>query len=341
FFFSLGLLLATLSWRRPGQLWRACCAGAAFVLATLTYEAPLVLLVGTSMLAALTLRGVRRRLLMAIALGPVVVWSALNALVLAMTGGHTYQATMSITLDAGHLVKQITDGLSVLLVDAWLTPFDLLRSGVVPNDGYVRFGVASFALCLTPFLLGSSSLPDRRTCRKLLGLAAAWSVLSLAVFAAVNIPMSQPDRTQSFSLIGGAMLFTSAVGWTLSFLPYRRAMQVVFLLACVAPTVLFFAMASVYQRNYSQAWDEQRATLKAVVEQAPNIPDGSLILISGLPDTRIVFVGGYTCEFALGYLEDRPHVPAMLRYTAQSAEEVVAKRINCGLLFNGRDLDFQ
>src|SRR5262249_50383430 len=121
FFFSLGLLLATLSWRRPGQLWRACCAGAAFVLATLTYEAPLVLLVGTSMLAALTLRGVRRRLLMAIALGPVVVWSALNALVLAMTGGHTYQATMSITLDAGHLVKQITDGLSVLLVDAWLT----------------------------------------------------------------------------------------------------------------------------------------------------------------------------------------------------------------------------
>jgi hypothetical protein len=348
FLFLLGCLAWTTALERYSGR-RLVVAGAAVALSLLTYEAHLLLVMGAALFALLARRDnlARHRLAFVSAfVAPICIWLVATLATVILAPGHvTYQTELSSSLDPSHVGMQMLQGLHVLLFESWQLPLDLLARQAVPGVEVVIGGAVLtvlFMLALVPFGPG---LPEASTSRKLCLGALVSAILALGVFAATRVPMSQPDRTQTFSMAPAAIAFC-AVASLICLLPQRgcrpgaRA-RLGFALACCPLVFLFGAMGSVYQRNYTQTWREQSGVLRAILAQAPDVVDGTLVVIAGLPDSRIVFVSGYSCEFALAFLERHPFEVLDLRIDPSQVASIVGGRINCGLAFDGRALDFQ
>jgi hypothetical protein len=348
FFFFLGCLLYLVAWRRRNLL---ALTGAVMSVAIslLTYEAHLFLVAALPLLL-FTRNGSKTSRWLSYAAAaylPLAVWGGVNAAVLLTSPqGRTYQTLIPAQPTATRVLGQLVDGLKVLLVDAWTLPVDLLSRGAIPNPSTVCLEAIVCAAVLVPlvwFYKAHWQLHHQLS----LGLIAAGglgSVLGLGVFAILTIPTSQPDRTQTFSMTPAALIL-AALLWWLAVRVGRKVhapawtRHVGYVLALLPFMFLFLSMAAVYQRNYRDTWREQQSVLRQVVARAPDISVGSLVVISGLPDSRIIFASGYTCEFALTYLYGHPYVSPALRLTASNGEQFTDKRVSCGLLFNGRDLD--
>lgn len=338
FFFALGGLLFARAWfsARP-RLVIGCAV--ALTLSLLTYEGQLLIIVALTILALVAGRcaaSPRLSLFLGTAL-PVACWVVVNMLAIVTARGRPlYQTDLLARADPTAIVNQILEGSRVLLVDAWLTPLGLLRAGVVPDGELVVLGTTCVFVWMLVLLPCRSGLPRQRQCVRLLGGAVVTIPLALAIFAVAGIPMSQPDRTQTFSLAAGSVAGCAALVLLLSWFDgsRRRAqatVRMLFVFACLPLVALAFSMTAIYQRNYRQSWQEQRLILGSLFEQAPRIAHGTLVVISGLPDSRIIMVSGYTCEYAVMYLARNPDVEPAFR----------TQRVGCGLLFNGRDLDAQ
>jgi hypothetical protein len=102
-------------------------------------------------------------------------------------------------------------------------------------------------------------------------------------------------------------------------------------------------MVSIYQRNFVQSWTEQSALLSDIVTQQPGLETYTLLLITNLPDTRLVFLSAYSCNLSLRYLFDipfrGPNSPFPDDESARVSRAFNADQVNCGLVYRGRDLD--
>jgi hypothetical protein len=294
-------------------------------------------------------RGIARRIFVATAVLPVLTWAALDATILFVNRGRrTYESVISVDLSPVQIGTRLGDALRVLFWDSWQQPAMLLTAGAVPELNSVMFGSAATAICmfLLALLEGGGAPPNPKVTRALVALAGLFSALGLSVFLVARIPISQPDRTQTFALAWAAVTFCGGISWLISRIPksgqnWQLFSRVLFSLCCIPAVVLFFSMAEVYQRNYKQAWEEQRTIWRQVTQQAPDIANGSLVVIAGLPDTRIIIPSGYTCEYALRFIEGHAPFQMGTELEAEQANVIVPNRINCGLLFDGRSIDPQ
>lgn len=343
FFLMTGALSYFLAWRSRHERW--LYVGVVLLTCSLlSYEAHLFLL-GLLPLATLLdeRRPSRRWLRFVVAASvPVLVFAVVN-LATTLSGSESYRGRLWDP-SPSHVGRQLVDGLRVLFVDTWRLPAELLQVGVVPETTTVWLA----ALLFVAWMLGLTWLDARAGGRlsgqhpgrpgwPLLALGLVGAPLALAVFAVSRVPMSQPDRTQTYALTIGAVVLCTALLLLVRRLPGG---QLVYLAGCTVFVGLSVAMAMIYQRNFRDSWIEQRAVLTDITREAPSLDTGSLVVVSGLPDTRIVFVSGYTCDLALMELYKHPYPEASLYFGDPLDHEAIVNRsVSCGLLFNGRNLD--
>jgi hypothetical protein len=348
-FYALGVWLFVLA-QRTGRTRYLPISSLALLISLLTYEAQLWLVAAVPLLMIpKEFRPNQRTIRLGIAAAwvPAFLWVLLDgAILFATRDHHTYQSTVSLDLAPLDIVSKLGEGMRVLFWDAWREPASLLSAGVVPDVGFVLVGVLLVVAFAGTLMIAERrhDLPPPRITRPLCIIGVIFSLLSLAVFVVTRIPVAQPDRTQTFGLTWAAVTYCAAIAWLVARLGpawARPVKQGALVLGCLPAVVLFFAMVAVYQRNYRQTWEEQRSILTQIAQQAPDIEDGSLVVIGGLPDTRIVVPSGYTCEHALTWIEGHTPLPPGTVLGASSAEELTTQRINCGLVFNGRSLDPQ
>jgi hypothetical protein len=318
----------------------------------LTYEAHLLLVAYLPVLAVLAAHpqkpSARFPACMQVAglAAPIVVFAIANVVGVLLTPRATYQMSVAIDLSASYLSQQFSNGLRVLFVDAWRTPAELLAANAVPRVDFAVVGAIVFVVwCSVLVWLAPSraAVLPRPTAALAVGMGLISTLLCIAIFAPLGFSLAQPDRMQTFTLTGAALVAGTGLFWmaqsTGALLRVgARYWTRLFAVACGVLVVLFLAMASVYQRNARDTWREQRQVLASIIAQAPRIETGTLLVITNLPDTRIVIPAGYDCEFALTYLLGLTlPPPAIVRRTA---EERVGLRVNCALMYQrGRALD--
>lgn len=346
-FMLLGALLylASLLQRRPGWL----VAGVVLLTASLlTYEGQLFLLGLLPLLAFFVERGFTRRWwTYALAAAVPIAASALaNAAALGAAiaaGRRNYQTVQATGFALDHIPRQIAGAFSVLFVDSWRLPLELLRAGAVPRQDVVQSGGLVFVggLVALAWLSRRDAAPlSRRSGLVLVWLGGASILLGAAVFSVSQIALSEPGRAHTFTMFGAAAVVVGLTWLLAGLIPGRGAVAQLLrlgpsVLVCGLAAFLFLSMAAVYQRNFIDSWREQRQILAETVKQAPDIETSTLVIMAGLPDTRVVFASGYTCEFALRYLFGQEQQLAEVRSIARTADEVLNQRVSCGLLYDG------
>jgi hypothetical protein len=354
FFYSLGLLGFVVALRKRNLVILGASA-ITLLVSLLTYEAQLLLILTCPLL--LLIPGVRpdpkqRKWFVCAALVPCGVWAVVNLLVYAGAADRgTYQTDLLTSQSLLRVPAQLVDGVRLLLVDAWRLPLTLLHSDAVPDVAFVAWAAPATGvcmLCVTALALcvrQGASPPARSPALILVLMATLWMALGFSLFVVTPIATGEPGRAHTFSAAWAAVAVCGCVAMLAQRVIGGRSTRArlgreVFAIAAAMPlVVLFLAMTAVYQRNFRQSWEEQRTLLGELTTLAPDIHDGALVIVSGLPSTRIILPSGYTCEFALTYLEGHVPLPPGARRTATSGAELATQRINCALLFTDRDLD--
>jgi hypothetical protein len=337
-------LMYVLAWR--GFRVRTWLVGYVVVmtLSLLTYEGHLFL-VGILPLLALVEEGrptTRWRTFLVVSAIPPVIFAAVN-LITTFTGrGELYREALLVS-GPTQFIHQMIAGLTVLSLQSWGLPAQLLSAGAAPDVRTVAASTLVFLAWMLLFIRLEQPRCDAATTRRLVVLLASgllWAPLSLAVFALSTIPMSQPDRTQTYSLIGAAIVLCTTAWLLVQKVPGRR---VLFAGLCSVFVFLSMTMVTIYQRNFVQSWTEQSALLSDVVTQQPGLETYTLVLIANLPDTRLVFLSGYSCDFSLRYLFDVPYrgpnSPFPDDESARMSRVFRDDQVYCGLIYRGRDLD--
>jgi hypothetical protein len=345
-FYWLGVALYVLAWRRHSTRWLVASSGM-LTISLLTYEAQVPLVLILALLPLLVQRGsakTRLRNFMIAALAPCAIWAAVNVLAVMFVSHVSYQMALANNISPQATLANLLVAERVLWVDTLKVPLQLLALNAVPDLGLVVGAlvlVVAFSIGIVWGDRREAPLATRTLARlAILGLIS--TALSLLVFAFTRISSAEPGRVQTFSTAWAALSLTCAAALILQAVPLRPRARSFLLACCAVPVfILFISMAAVYQRNFRQSWTEQRNALRSLALQAPDLPDGSLVVIGGLPDTRIIFPSGYTCEFALAYIEGHAALPGGATLLAEDPEDLTDRRVSCGLLFNGRDLDPQ
>jgi hypothetical protein len=346
FFYWVGVALYVLAWRRHSTRWLVASSGM-LTISLLTYEAQVPLVLALVLLPLLGARGRTKtwlRKFVIAGLAPCAVWAVVNVLTVMFVTRLSYQMALASNISPQTAPAELLVAERVLWVDALERPLQLLALNAVPDRGFVIGAVVlivAFSIAVVCADRREAPLAIR-TLFRLAVLGVICTALSLLVFAFTPISSAEPGRVQTFSMAWAAISLTCAGAAILQVMPLRPTAHRCMLAGCAVPLfILFISMAAVYQRNFRQTWAEQRNALHSLALQAPDLPNGSLVLIGSLPDTRIIFPSGYTCEFALAFIEGHAALPAGATLLETRAEGLTARRISCGLLFNGRDLDPQ
>ena len=283
---SIYLLVVGLQQRVPLRALTAVGAAAFCAYMSLwSYESPLFIFLAVPVLLVAFLGVSRARLELAGAYLLVPLYYVLkNARRYLGSDGATYQESV--------LRDDRSPG--VLLSDLWFNLDASLRfwewgRGLPPVTGgdgtfFAVVGAATFGLAIVALARLTRDVRPPRI-RPLLFLAAGAAVVLLASFPAYLVLTSarQLWRTQFLAGVGTGVLFAAVLG--LVALRARPALLRPIAVAVAGAVIVFFGIKASYQAAsfHYGIWDRHRDAVAQVLEAAPRVDQGTVVVLTGVP----------------------------------------------------------